>query len=67
MKVSVIIPCFNTAKSIRRTMEVFLDQAKGLCDIELILIADASTDHPETQHEDYVRDGKIIFLRNRSQ
>ena len=43
-KISVIIPCFNAAKHLGRTMDSFITQTMGMDNLEIILVDDASTD-----------------------
>ena len=47
-KVSVVVPCYNTAKYLGKCMEHLLHQTIGIENIEIILVDDASTDDGET-------------------
>ena len=53
---SVIIPCFNSASKIRRTLQSCLDQT--FSDFEVVAVNDGSTDDTSKILEEY----KIIFL-----
>ena len=43
-KISVIIPCYNVEKYIRKCLDSLVNQSIGVEHLELILIDDASTD-----------------------
>lgn len=47
-KVSVVVPCYNAAKYLRKCVEYLLHQTIGIENIEIILVNDASTDDGET-------------------
>lgn len=61
--VSVIIPAFNAAGTIRRALESL--QAQTLGAWEAIVVDDASTDNSPLVIEDMARnDGRIMYVRN---
>lgn len=43
-KISVVVPCYNTAEYLDRCMQSILKQTIGFENIEIILVDDASTD-----------------------
>ncbi len=47
-KVSIVVPCYNTATYLARCMEHIIRQTIGLENIEIILVDDASTDNGAT-------------------
>lgn len=47
-KISVVIPCYNTAQYLGRCMETIVRQTIGIENIEIILVDDASTDDGAT-------------------
>ncbi|MCI9464250.1 MAG: glycosyltransferase [Lachnospiraceae bacterium] len=47
-KVSIVVPCYNTAAYLARCMEHIIRQTIGLENIEIILVDDASTDNGAT-------------------
>ena len=47
-KVSVVVPCYNAAKYLKKCVEHLLCQTIGIENIEIILVNDASTDDGET-------------------
>ena len=49
-KVSIVVPCYNTATYLARCMEHIIRQTIGLENIEIILVDDASTDNGATLH-----------------
>lgn len=57
--VSVIIPTYNSAKTLVRTLESALRQTHHC---EVIVIDDGSTDNTKDVIEPYVADGRIIYL-----
>ncbi|SDB32214.1 glycosyltransferase family 2 protein [Butyrivibrio sp. INlla16] len=60
-KVSVLVPCYNVEKFIRKCLESVLEQT--LSDIEIICINDGSTDGTLQILEEYaVEDDRIIVL-----
>lgn len=44
IEVSVIVPCYNVQEQIDRCMESLVSQTIGICNMEIILVNDASTD-----------------------
>jgi glycosyltransferase involved in cell wall biosynthesis len=59
-EVSVILPCFNAASSIRSSVQSILDQT--FKDWELIVVDDASTDHTIDELND-ITDKRIKLIR----
>jgi len=60
--VSVIIPCFNSEKWIKFTLESVYQQSYK--NIEIILIDDGSTDNTKSIIKNYYKDIKYIFKKN---
>ena len=52
MKVSVIVPCYNVEKYIRKCIDSLLNQT--LKDIEIILIDDGSVDNTKQIIKEYL-------------
>lgn len=50
-KLSIVIPCHNTAKFLPRCMNSLATQTIGIDNMEIILVNDASTDNDATWHE----------------
>jgi glycosyltransferase involved in cell wall biosynthesis len=63
-KVSVIIPCFNGSKTLGRAIESVLAQTTK--ELELIIVDDGSTDDSLKVVERYIRDARVILLKNDS-
>lgn len=59
-KVSVIIPVYNRAKSIRDAVESALNQTYK--DLEIIVVDDGSTDGTEDSIRDYIETSKIKYI-----
>lgn len=47
-KVSVVVPCYNAARYLKKCTEYLLCQTIGIENMEVILVDDASTDDGET-------------------
>lgn len=47
-KVSIVVPCYNAAKYLRKCVTQLLHQTIGIENIEIILVDDASTDNGKT-------------------
>ncbi len=47
-KISIIIPCYNSSKTVMQTWTSLLNQSIGLSDLECIFVDDASTDEGAT-------------------
>jgi len=63
-KVSVIMPCYNTAKFLKDAVESILNQTYG--DFELIIVDDSSTDNSWKILERYQkRDFRVIVTKNK--
>lgn len=63
MELSVIIPTYNRANTIGRTIESFI--AQGFKDWEMIVVDDHSTDNTKEVIDDYNRsDNRIHYLLN---
>lgn len=62
---SIIIPCYNTARFIGRTIEMLLQQ--DFSDCELILINDGSTDDTLSVLQRYESQSKIIVINQPNQ
>lgn len=64
MRVSVVIPCYNSASHIRRTVESALRQTAP--PLEVICVDDASTDHTWSILQELERetDGDVLALRH---
>jgi len=60
-KVSVIIPAYNAAGSINRSLESVLSQDYG--DVEIIIVNDGSTDDTESVLRKYLSDNKIKYFK----
>lgn len=65
IKVSVLIPVFNTEKYLRRCLDSVINQT--LKDIEIIIINDGSTDSSEEIIREYInRDSRIIYSKQKN-
>ena len=62
---SIIIPCYNTARFIGRTIEMLLQQ--DLSDCELILVNDGSTDNTLSILQKYESVPNIVILNQMNQ
>ena len=62
VKVSIIVPVYNTAKYLSMCIESLINQT--LKDIEIILINDGSTDESESIIKKY-KDKRIKCIRDR--
>ncbi len=62
--VSVVIPAYNAASTIRETMASILNQS--FVDFELIVIDDGSTDDTAKVIQEF-RDGRIVYVHQRNQ
>ena len=64
MKVSIIIPVYNSERYLGECLDSVLNQT--LKDIQIICVNDASTDHSEAILEEYARkDSRIVLLNNK--
>lgn len=54
-KISIIMPIFNSEKSLNKTINSIINQTIGFENIELILIDDKSTDNTKKIIEDYAK------------
>ena len=61
MKVTVLMPVYNTEKYVGEAVESILQQT--FSDFEFIIIDDASTDETAERVKDY-RDERIVFIQN---
>src|SRR5690606_530905 len=64
IKFSVIIPCFNSSKTINRALDSLLHQS--VQNFEVIIVDDASDDLKELEQviEQYAKDISIKFVQN---
>lgn len=60
--VSVIMPSYNTAKYIERSIKSV--QAQTYCDWELIIVDDCSTDNTDDIVVSYLKDERIKYIKN---
>lgn len=60
MKISIIIPIYNTEKLLRPQIESVLQQ--GFDDYELILVDDGSTDNSGEICDEFAKDDKRITV-----
>jgi phosphatidylinositol alpha-1,6-mannosyltransferase len=60
-KLAVVIPCFNHADVLRRTLENICHQTRSID--ELVIVDDGSTDHPELVVKEFVSRLPIKFIR----
>ncbi len=63
-KASIIIPCYNTGKTIGRTLRAFCKQAVPVEDYEIIVIDDCSTDNTAAEISKEAGAPQVIFLQN---
>lgn len=64
-KASIIIPCYNTGKTIGRTLRAFRGQAVPAEDYEIIVVDDCSTDNTVAEiRREAEAAQQIIFLQN---
>ena len=62
MKVSIIIPVYNSERYLGECLDSVLNQT--LKDIQIICVNDASTDHSEAILEEYARkDSRIVLFK----
>lgn len=62
VKISVIVPCYNAEKYLRRCIQSILSQTIGISHMELILVDDASTDGTREILESYEKQHPEQFL-----
>jgi glycosyltransferase involved in cell wall biosynthesis len=62
--VTVIMPTYNQQKFLSRAINSLLRQT--LCNWELIIVNDGSTDNTQSVVEDFLEDGRIKYLTNAS-
>lgn len=70
MKISTIIPVYNTAKYLRKCIDSIINQSIGFENIELILVNDGSTDESETiilEYQKKYQNIKYIYQENGGQ
>lgn len=60
--VSIIMPSYNTADFISETIESVL--AQTYTNWELIIVDDCSTDHTDEVVKPYLKDSRIIYIKN---
>ncbi len=65
MSFSVVIPAFNAAKQISRTLEAFVEIAKKIT-VEIIVIDDGSNDETSNKVREYSDFLPLSYLRNES-
>ncbi|MBL7160152.1 MAG: glycosyltransferase [Candidatus Aenigmarchaeota archaeon] len=63
MKVSVIVPVYNSGKYIQKTIEALLEQ--DFRDFEIILVDDGSTDETLDIIEDFTKNKKIKLIKQK--
>jgi len=63
-KASIIIPCYNTAENIGRTLQAFIEQTQPAKAYEIIVIDDCSTDQTVAEIRKKVEAPQLIFLQN---
>ncbi|MBU1567463.1 MAG: glycosyltransferase family 2 protein [Proteobacteria bacterium] len=63
-KASIIIPCYNTGKTISRTLRAFCMQAVPVDDYEIIVVDDCSTDNTAAEIHNELGAPQIKFLHN---
>ena len=59
IKVSIIVPIYNTSKYLKKCLDSILSQT--LKEIEIILIDDGSTDNSKLICEDYLADSRVSY------
>lgn len=64
LEASVIIPVYNTAANLERTVRSLSQQTLPRDRYELIIIDDGSTDHPENVIANYIATKQVIYLRH---
>lgn len=65
-KISVIVPMYNSEKTIKRVLESINDQSFKNCIVEIIVVNDGSNDESEKVVEEYIasKDDNIIKIIN---
>ncbi|BEH91603.1 glycosyl transferase [Turicibacter faecis] len=64
-KVSVILPVYNSEKTIEKTINSVLNQSYQ--NFELIIINDGSTDNTDIICSSYINDSKVRYIYNKNQ
>jgi len=64
-KASIIIPCYNTAKNIGRTLQAFIEQTQPAKAYEIIVIDDCSTDQTVAEIRKKMEAPQLVFLQNK--
>ena len=70
MKISVIIPVYNSEKYLNKCIDSIINQSIGIDNIELIIVNDGSTDKSQNIIEKYInkyKNIKYIFQENSGQ
>lgn len=61
MKVTIIVPVYNTEKELKNTLDSLINQT--YCDIEILIINDGSTDNSEEIIHEYMKEwDKITYI-----
>lgn len=63
-RATIIIPCYNTGKTIGQTLRAFVRQAQPPADYEIIAVDDCSTDDTAVEIRKEAETGQIVFLQN---
>lgn len=62
IELSVIIPCYNSEKTIFYTLENIIRELSGIFNYEILIINDGSTDNSETIINNYIRTNNNIRI-----
>lgn len=66
MKISIIIPVFNTEKYLKRCLYSCIHQDLNTIDFEIIIINDGSTDNSLQIAKDFARDRTNVFIHSQN-